>query len=211
MAFTIPASLERCTLVITTGIESGQTTFDLAGGQRAGPLGIYSLTGDTRLVCLGKTRPAEFSAHSGSDNLLIALKRVPTPEPMEVTPPASVPAPAPAPVPAPAPPQRSMRDRLIGTWGSQNNESISHYTLNADGSFSSTHEFKRGFRRWFDNDVRSSGTWTVEGNVVIVRITRSTDRDRQGQVFSYKVNTLNDRDAIVVDQQGQVRREWRVR
>jgi len=130
---------------------------------------------------------------------------------MEVTPPASVPAPAPAPVPAPAPPQRSMRDRLIGTSGSQNNESISHYTLNADGSFSSTYEFKRGFRRWFDNDVRSSGTWTVEGNVVIVRITRSTDRDRQGQVFSYKVNTLNDRDAIVVDQQGQVRREWRVR
>ncbi len=42
-------------------------------------LGIYDFTDDTREVCLapvGKMRPTEFAAPSGSGNILAILKRV---------------------------------------------------------------------------------------------------------------------------------------
>jgi hypothetical protein len=61
----------------------------------------------------------------------------------------------------------------------------------------------------FHQDVRSSGTWKVQDGVVIVTVTTSTDRERRGQVGSFRVRSINATELVAVDHNGQVRQEWK--
>jgi hypothetical protein len=61
----------------------------------------------------------------------------------------------------------------------------------------------------FHQDVRSSGTWKVLDGVVIVNITTSTDKERRGQVGSFRVRSINGSELVAVDHNGQVRQEWK--
>jgi uncharacterized protein (TIGR03067 family) len=197
VSLVVPGSLARKTLIFTTGEEDGHKTIDLAGTTKAGAKGIYSLAGNTLLLCLGPTRPASFSAEAGTDHVLIALRRD--------DPPAK-----PADPPAP-PPAADVRAKLIGTWGHQTDSAILYYTLNADGTFSTVQQWKRGFKKMFNDEVRSSGTWKFEGDTIIATVTQSSERERRGHVFSFKVTRVGPDELITVNQNGEARREWRVR
>jgi len=192
-----PGQFNRRALIFTTGEEKGLKTLDIAGTAKGDSKGIYSLSGDTMLLCLGKTRPTDFGADASTGNVLIALKRV-----------GQVP-PKVAPVAAPAP--ADMTAKLIGTWGHQDDKAVYYYTLNQDGTFSATQDWKKGLKKLFDMDIRSSGTWKLEGDTVVVRVTKSNDDFRNGQIYSYKVTTLDKDSLITVNQYGNARREWRVR
>jgi uncharacterized protein (TIGR03067 family) len=192
-----PGQFNRRTLIYTTGEEKGNKTLDLAGTAKGDSKGIYSLSGDTMLLCIGKTRPTDFNADAATGNVLIALKRV-----GEVPPKAK-------PVAAPAP--ADMATKLVGTWGHQDDKAIYYYTLNQDGSFSATQDWKKGLKKLFDLDIHTSGTWKLEGDTIVVRVTQSNDEHRKGQIYSYKVTTLAKDELITVDQYGNAKREWRVR
>ena len=193
-----PGQFNRRTLIYTTGDEKGTKTLDIAGTAKGDSKGIYSLGGDTMLLCLGKTRPTDFSADASTGNVLIALKRV-----------GDAPA-KPAAVAPPAPP-KDMAAQLVGTWGHQDDKAVYYYTLNADGTFSATQDWKKGLKKLFDLDVRSSGTWKLEGDTIVVRVTKSNDDFRNGQIYSYKVTTIAKDELITVNQYGSAKREWRVR
>jgi hypothetical protein len=104
-----------------------------------------------------------------------------------------------------------LTKKLVGTWGHQDSNVIEYITFNADGTFSVVKNWKRVFKKIFDNQDRSSGTWKVKGETVIMSVTASTENDVQGQVYSYRINTISATDVVYFDQQGNVRREWRVR
>jgi len=61
----------------------------------------------------------------------------------------------------------------------------------------------------FHQDVKSSGTWSVKDGVVILNIAQSTDRERRGQVGSFRVRSINGSELVAVDYNGQVRQEWK--
>jgi uncharacterized protein (TIGR03067 family) len=193
-----PGTFNRRSLIFTLGDANGVKTIDIAGTAKGDTKGIYSQSGDTLLLCLGKTRPTEFTADANTGHLLIAFKRV-----------GDAPAKPVAPKPAPKPDEVSAK--LVGTWGHQDEKAIYYYTFNADGSFSGTQDWKKGFKKMFDTDVRSSGTWKLEGETIVIRITQSTDENRKGQITSYKVTTLAQDELITVNPYGTARREWRVR
>src|SRR6478609_6669422 len=71
-----PGQFNRRTLIYSTGEDKGNKTLDIAGTAKGDSKGIYSLSGDTMLLCIGKTRPTDFSADASTGNVLIALKRV---------------------------------------------------------------------------------------------------------------------------------------
>lgn len=98
-------------------------SIDLIGSDKTGGRGIYTITGDSLVICIGEpgvnARPTEFSAKKGSPYVLMMLRKMETPPPApnapvttvsnSVNPPQRLPAtflPAPAApttVPAPAP------------------------------------------------------------------------------------------------------------
>jgi hypothetical protein len=57
--------------------------------------------------------------------------------------------------------------------------------------------------------VRSSGTWKVEDGMVILNITNSTDKERRGQLGSFRVRSITSSELVAVDYNGQVRQEWK--
>lgn len=186
------------------------------------------------------SRPMDFGNPVGSQRVLIVLQRasggneyraaaspVPavtpttlpgttTPAPAAIVTPAITPAWTPVPVipssvPAAPSTMDDMKLRLIGTWGHQTEEAVMYYTLNGDGTFSALTDYKEGLRNAFKEDVRSSGTWTLNNGVIIATITTSTDKHVRGQVFSWRITNLGDRDLVAVDNQGRLRHEWKVR
>lgn len=104
-----------------------------------------------------------------------------------------------------------MKKKLVGTWGHQTEEAVTYYTLNADGTFSAVVDYKEGLRNAFKEDIRSSGTWRLENGVIVVTLTTSTDKNLRGQIFSWRITNMGDRDLIAVDNQGKLRHEWKVR
>jgi hypothetical protein len=62
----------------------------------------------------------------------------------------------------------------------------------------------------FHEDVHSGGSWRVQAGVVVCTTNDSTDRERRGQVGSFRVRTINARELTAVDHNGQVRQEWKV-
>jgi hypothetical protein len=127
---------------------------------------------------------------------------------------ATAASPAP-PLPAAASPAQlkdeDLRKALLGTWGHQSEDWITLFTLNADGTFSSTRNFKKKFGKIFHEDVRSSGTWKVDHGVVISMITASTNPDMRNQIFSYRIRSISPTELLAADQFGNLRREWKTR
>lgn len=211
-------------------IDSTKTpaTIDLAGAENVNSKGIYSLQGDMLTFCFGSpdisTRPDKFSAPVGSRKLLIVMHRVPTtepPSPPVLVQPAVVVAPIPVrqpPPPVPLPPgavtpvmPAVTKDKLVGTWGHQDEHRISYNTFNPDGTFSGLVTYKNGFQKIFHIEERRSGTWNLADGVVTLRYTGSTDKKDVGQVFSMRVQRMSDIDMVYRDAQGVEHIEWRVR
>ncbi len=215
-------------------------SIDLMGTTKIGSKGIYLLSGDSLMLSLPSPtqniRPTDFGNTPGSGRVLIVLNRVrgvavTTPSPA-VTPttlpgtgpatttaaarpaitPAWTPVPAvPSTVPAVTNTMDEMKKKLVGTWGHQTEEAVTYYTLNADGTFSAVVDYKEGLRNAFKEDIRSSGTWRLENGVIVVTLTTSTDKNLRGQIFSWRITNMGDRDLIAVDNQGKLRHEWKVR
>ncbi|MFM7112891.1 MAG: TIGR03067 domain-containing protein [Planctomycetota bacterium] len=201
---------------------------DLAGAENVNSKGIYSLQGDMLTFCFGSpdvlTRPDKFSAPVGSRKLLIVMHRVPTsepPAPPVLVQPAVVVAPIPArqpPPPVPVAPSAVpaaapviTKDKVIGTWGHQDEHKISYNTFNPDGTFTGLVTYKNGFQKIFHVEERRSGTWNLADGVVTLRYTGSTDKKDIGQVFSMRVQRIGDIDMVYRDAQGMEHIEWRVR
>ncbi len=202
-----PGSSERRKLVFIIDAKASPKTIDLAGAKKVNSKGIYTLSGDGLVLCLGTAgepgRPTGFTASEGSRHVMLALQRVKGDAPKL---PVVVKAPPPA-----ASGDEKIRKTLVGTWGHSTDSTKNYVTFNSDGSMSATVEYTRGIRRLVDASVRSSGTWRVSAGVVVITITSSTDSDRRGQVYSYRITHLDDSGLIAVDQMGATRREWRVR
>lgn len=210
ITFTKPTTGEARTLLFVTDTKANPAILDLGNAERTGGKGIFMLAGDTLLICLSgpgiESRPTEFASKAGSHALLMTLRRVNGDTPA-------------IPVPPVAPPVRDKKilsdaevtQMLIGTWGFQDADKIVYQTLNADGSMSASLTWKKTIKHLFDDDERSSGTWKVKDGTLIVTITASTDRDARGQIYSFRINTITANDIVFFDQNGSVRREWKVR
>jgi uncharacterized protein (TIGR03067 family) len=204
IAFTKPGTGEKKEMLFITNPKAQPATIDLGGSDKTSGLGIYAQAGDTLMVCLSgpgnAARPTDFSSRDGGNHLLMTLKRLPATEPpRQVVPAKSTVTP------------EDVSKKLVGTWGHQDSNVIEYITFNSDGTFSVVKNWKRVFRKIFDSQDRSSGTWKVNGETVIMNVTASTESNVQGQVYSYRINTISPTDVVYFDQQGNVRREWRVR
>lgn len=199
----VPMTYQRKQLVFTTDTTKSPMTFDLAGGDKTNGRGIFLPGKDNLVLCLAsrdKGRPTSFSSLPGSGNLFVTLKRVGS---------GGSSLALPAPPETPAYDDAQLRQMLAGTWGHQDADSIHYITLNSDGSMSVVMTWKDNFKRMFHDDVRSSGTWKVENGVVITKIDSSTDKERRGQVGSFRIRSINSSQLVAVDHAGQVRQEWK--
>jgi hypothetical protein len=61
----------------------------------------------------------------------------------------------------------------------------------------------------FHQGLRSSGTWKVQDGVAVLNITTSTDKERRGQVGSFRIRSITPSELVAVDHNGQVRQEWK--
>ncbi len=199
----VPMTYQRKQLVFVTDTTKSPMTFDLAGGDKTNGRGIFMAGKDTLVLCMAsrdKGRPTSFSSLPGSGNLFVTLKRATG---------SGAGGTLPAPPTTPAYEDAQLRQMLVGTWGHQDAESIHYITLNSDGSMSAVMTWKDNFKRMFHEDVRSSGTWKVEDGVVITKIDTSTDKERRGQIGSFRLRTINASQLVAVDHSGQVRQEWK--
>jgi uncharacterized protein (TIGR03067 family) len=201
----VPMTFQRKQLPFVVDDTKSPMTVDLAGAQKTGGRGIFMASRDTLLLCLSsrdKGRPASFASLPGSGNLLITLRRTTSGgsgnQPFPGQPPS-----------VPTYEDEQLRRMLVGTWGHQDNESIHYITLGGDGSMRATMQWKDQFKQMFHQDVRSSGTWKVQDGTVVVNITQSTDKERRGQVGSFRVRSINNSELVAVDYNGQVRQEWK--
>jgi uncharacterized protein (TIGR03067 family) len=203
ISFIVPGTLQTRTILFLNDEKANPKTLDLGGAEKIGSRGIYMLSGDTLMVCIGEAggnqRPADFSANKDSPQMLMTLKRVAK---------SATPA-QPAPVP-PAPlNDETARKLLLGTWGHQDEDWVVLFTLNADGTFSSNRTYKDKFGKIFHDNVRSSGTWNLENGVVVCKITASTDKNAMNQIFSYRIQSITNKELLAIDQFGKWRREWK--
>jgi uncharacterized protein (TIGR03067 family) len=206
ISFIVPGTLQTRTVLFLNDEKANPKTLDLGGAEKVGSRGIYMLSGDTLMVCIGEAgvnqRPTDFSANKNSPQMLMTLKRVPkaaTPQPQ----------PQPAPPPPTPPNDETIRKFLVGTWGHQDEDWVVLFTLNADGTYSSTRTYKDKFGKIFHENVRSSGTWNLENGVVVCKITASTDKNQMNQIFSYRIQSISATEVLAIDQFGKWRREWK--
>jgi uncharacterized protein (TIGR03067 family) len=206
ISFVVPGSLQTRTILFLNDDKANPKTLDLGGAEKVGSRGIYMLAGDTLMVCIGEAganqRPTEFTANKNSPQLLMTLKRV-----AKAAPPQPLAQPTPQP---PTPPSDdTIRKLLVGTWGHQDEDWVVLFTLNADGTYSSTRTYKDKFGKIFHENVRSSGTWNLEEGVVVCKITASTDKNMMNQIFSYRIQSISNTELLAIDQFGKWRREWK--
>ncbi len=198
----VPMTFQRKRLPFRVDSTTSPMTFDLAGAEKTGGRGIFMASKDSLLLCLSSRdqgRPTAFASPPGSGNLLVTLKRST----------GGGTSPLPAPPGVPSYEDEQLRRMLVGTWGHQDSESIHYITLGPDGSVNSTMTWKDQFKQLFHQDVRSSGTWQVQGGVVTIAIASSTDNERRGQSGSFRVRSINGSELMAVDYNGQVRQEWK--
>ena len=200
----VPMTFQRKQLPFVVDDSKSPMAFELAGAQKTGGRGIFMASKDSLVLCLSsrdKPRPNAFASLPGSGNLLVTLKRSTgggTNPPFPGQPPS-----------VPTYEDEQLRRMLVGTWGHQDAESIHYITLGGDGSLRATMQWKDQFKQLFHQDVRSSGTWKVEDGMVIVSISSSSDKERRGQVGSFRVRSINGSELVAVDYNGQVRQEWK--
>lgn len=208
-----PATGTRRDLLFTIDSAARPKSIELFNTQTVGGKGIYQQDADTLVICIcgpsAAQRPAGFTSTPGSRNLLITLRRLPATNES-----AWQPAPV-QPVP-PAPPPKRNNDAdlarlLVGTWWHEDDESTVLSTFNADGSYSSTRKYTKGFQRVFHDDCRTSGTWKVENGTIVSRVTASTEKQFMNQVYSMRINTISSTDLIVTSPDGSAHRDVRVR
>jgi uncharacterized protein (TIGR03067 family) len=200
----VPTTFQRKRLPFVVDDTKSPMNVDLAGAEKTGGRGIFMASKDTMVLCLAsrdRGRPSNFSSLPGSGNLLVTLKRAAAGD-------AGPPLPGQPPA-APSYEDEQLRRMLVGTWGHQDADSIHYITLNGDGSFSAIMKWKDNFKQMFHQDVRSGGSWKVLDGVVILNITSSTDKERRGQVGSFRVRSINGSELVAVDHDGKVRQEWK--
>ncbi len=199
----VPMTFQRKQLPFVVDDTKSPMTVDLAGAQKTGGRGIFVASRDTLVLCLAsrdKGRPSTFASLPGSGNLLVTLKRTSS---------NGGPSPLPQPPSVPTYEDEQLRRMLVGTWGHQDAETIHYITLGGDGNMRATMQWKDQFKQLFHQDVRSSGTWKVEDGVVVLAITSSSDKERRGQLGSFRVRSITSTELVAVDYNGQVRQEWK--
>jgi uncharacterized protein (TIGR03067 family) len=200
----VPMTYQRKRLPFVVDDTGSPARVDLAGAEKTGGRGIFMASRDTLMLVLAsrdKGRPTDFASLPGSGNLFVTLKRSSAGSGGGTTPSD--------PYTPPAYDDEQLRRMLIGTWGHQDAETIHYITLNPDRSMSTIMVWKDNFKKMFHQDVRSSGTWSLENGVVVLDITTSTDKERRGQVWSFRVRSINSTELVAVDANGQVRQEWK--
>src|SRR5205085_3383829 len=128
-------------------------------------------------------RPTALASLPGTNTMLLTFHLT---RPAAGTPAPAVAAPA---KPAPPPAADATRQLLVGTWGHQTDSVIVKLTLNADGTFSTVRDYKRGLKKLFDAEDRSSGTWRFTDGVLSLTTSGSSDRSNIGQVSSYQITS----------------------
>ena len=199
----VPMTYQRKQLPFVVDTNRSPARLDIAGTEKTGGRGIVLVSRDTLVLCLAsrdRDRPKGFASLPGSGNLLVTLQRSSEDG-------GSAPGPA-----QPKPPSYDddqLRRLLVGTWGHQDADTIDYITFNPDGSLSATTIWKDNFKKMFHQDVRSSGTWKVLEGVVVANVATSTDKERRGQVHSFRVRSITSSELVAVDANGQVRQEWK--
>lgn len=201
--FILPMTYQRKQLPFAVDVSRSPARLDLAGAEKTGGRGIILPSKDSMILCLAsrdRDRPTSFSSQPGSGNLFVTLNRASTDA-----------SSAPTPGQPPTYDDEQLRRMLVATWGHQDEESIHYFTFNEDGSMSAMMQWKDNFKKMFHQDVRSSGTWKVQDGVVLVKIDTSSDKERRGQLFSFRIRSINSTELVAVDAHGAVRQEWKAK
>ena len=197
--FILPMTYQRKQLPFAVDVTKSPARLDLAGAEKTGGRGIIMPSKDSLILCLsGRDKPRPTTFAPGPDILFISLQR------------ATADAPAtPTPGQAPTYTDDQLRQMLLGTWGHQDEETIHYLTLNQDGSMSTNMQWKDQFKKMFHQDVRSSGSWKLQNGVVLVKFDDSSDKERKGQLFSFRIRSISSTELVAVDGLGTVRQEWK--
>ena len=198
--FIVPMTYQRKQLPFAVDVTKSPARLDLAGAEKTGGRGIIMPSKDSLILCLsGRDKPRPTTFAPGPDILFISLQRATAP----TRPPPRRPAKPPTYT------DDQLRQMLVGTWGHQDEDTIHYITLNQDGSMSTTMKWKDQFKKMFHQDVRSSGTWKVQDGVVIVKFDDSTDKERNGQLCSFRIRSINSTELVAVDGLGRCGRNGR--
>lgn len=197
--FILPMTYQRKQLPFAVDVTKSPARLDLAGAEKTGGRGIIMPSKDSLILCLaGRDKPRPTAFAPGSDILFVSLQRA-----------TGDAAATPTQGQAPTYTDDQLRQMLVGTWGHQDEETIHYLTLNQDGSMSTTMQWKDQFKKMFHQDVRSSGSWKVQDGVVMVKIDSSSDKERRGQLFSFRIRSISSTELVAVDGLGTVRQEWK--
>jgi uncharacterized protein (TIGR03067 family) len=197
--FILPMTFQRKQLPFAVDVSKSPARLDLAGAEKTGGRGIIMPSKDSLILCLsGRDKPRPTTFAPGPDILFISLQR------------AAADAPAtPTSGQNPTYTDDQLRPMLLGTWGHQDEETIHYITLNQDGSMSITMQWKDQFKKMFHQDVRSSGSWKLQNGVVMAKFDDSTDKERKGQLCSFRIRSISPTELVAVDGLGTVRQEWK--
>jgi uncharacterized protein (TIGR03067 family) len=208
VSLVVPMTFQRKQLPFYVDSTKSPMTFDMAGVERTGGRGIFIADRDTLVLCLSgreRARPTALVSLPGSGNLLVTLRRISNDTGGGGGGGGGFPN-------TPAPPSyedEQLRRMLFGKWGHQDAESIQYISLNQDGTFNATTIWKDNFKNMFHEDVHYGGSWRIQAGVVICSTTQATDKERIGQVSSFRVRAINARELTAVDGEGRVRQEWK--
>lgn len=197
--FILPMTYQRKKLPFSVDTTRSPARLDLAGAEKTGGRGIIMPSKDSLILCLSgrdKPRPAAFAP--GPDILFVSLQRA-----------TGDAAAAPAPNQPATYSDDQLRQMLVGTWGHQDEETIHYITLNQDGTMAMTMSWKDQFKKMFHQDVRSSGSWKLQDGVVMMKIDNSSDKERKGQLISFRIRSITSTELVAVDGLGTVRQEWK--
>lgn len=223
MRFTNPVNNKKRELAFVLNSDQNPRTIDLTSTDKMGSKGIYMLDSNNLLLCLcahdSNERPTIFASTPASKSMLFSMRKLtgntPVVPPVTTTnnakpTPATTPVVPTSPTLTPATSDEQIRKILVGTWGHQDEERIETFTMNSDGSFSSTWTSKKFFPKLFKGEERCSGTWKLKDGVIIAYITSSTDDHIRNQVFSYRVSWYTTTEIALIDQKGRIHRDWKI-
>jgi uncharacterized protein (TIGR03067 family) len=139
------------------------------------------------------------------------LKPLPSqPPPPPPTPPATPATPPPAPpvVAAKVLTDAQVATALYGRWQFNDGIGLINVTLEPNGRFNSTREVQNAttFHSVFTKTPVSSGTWSVNGGQLLLRVTASIYVDRANRVIPLTVRSVSATDLIFVDYLGRLGR-----